>query len=90
MFIHSTRKTNFCAPNILRKMRAGHTRIKTMSRASTVLRACIGKQFFIYDGMDYVKVHVQNASIGHKLGAFVNTKKICVFRRRKRNRKYRV
>jgi len=90
MFTHCTRKTPFCALNIMRKIRARHTRIKTMSRASTILRVCIGKHFFIYDGMDYVKLQVQNTIVGHKLGAFVNTKKICVFKRRKRNRKYRL
>lgn len=91
MFTDFSFCTNFIYihPNIIRKIRAGHTRIKTMSRSTTIVPNFIGKIFYVYNGSSYTPVEIVDEMIGHKLGEFVLTKKICVYKRKKKKKKYK-
>lgn len=87
--IFGKRRNIYIHPNIIRKINAGHTRIKTMSRASTIRRDFVGKVFFVHNGQMYRPVLIKDNMVGHKLGEFVMTKKICVYKRKKNKKKFR-
>lgn len=62
---------------------------QTNSRASTILKEFVGKTFSVYNGKQYYVLPVTNLMVGYKLGEFVHTKKVCVYRKAKKtNKKY--
>lgn len=87
--IFSKRRIYFIHPSIIRKVRAGHSRIKTMSRASIIRSDFTGKVFYVHNGNSYRPVHVKENMVGHRLGEFALTKKICVYKRKKKKKKFR-
>ena len=49
--------------------------IKTWSRRSTILPMMVGLTFAIYNGKQFVTVHITENMVGHKLGEFSPTRK---------------
>lgn len=87
--IYSKRRISFIHPSILRKVRAGHSRIKTMSRASVIRRDFAGKVFYVHCGNSYRPVHINEEMVGHRLGEFAVTKKMCVYKRKKKKKRFK-
>jgi len=48
--------------------------IKTWSRRSMITPDFVGKIFDVHDGKKFVKVHVTESMVGHKLGEFAPTR----------------
>jgi small subunit ribosomal protein S19 len=62
---------------------------QTNSRASTILREFVGRTFSVYNGKQYFVLPVVTLMVGYKLGEFVHTKKVCVYKKiKKTNKKY--
>ena len=49
--------------------------IQTWSRASTIFPEFVGHTIGVYDGHKFIPVYVTEDMIGHKLGAFAQTRK---------------
>lgn len=76
----SLRKGPFIDPSLFKKIQKrlnGETKgvIKTKSRRSTVLPIMEDLVFDVHNGKDYIRVHIINEMIGHKLGEFAATRK---------------
>lgn len=62
---------------------------QTNSRGSTILYEFIGKTVGVYSGKQYFFIPINKLMSGYKLGAFVHTKKLCIYRKlKKTNKKY--
>jgi small subunit ribosomal protein S19 len=62
---------------------------QTNSRASTILKEFVGMTFSVYNGKQYFILPVTALMVGYKLGEFVHTKKVCVYRKTKKiSKKY--
>lgn len=62
---------------------------QTNSRESTILCEFIGKTIGVHSGKQYFFIPVNKLMPGYKLGAFVHTKKLCIYRKlKKTNKKY--
>lgn len=83
------RKFPYVHPNVSRKLHAGHTRIKTMSRATTIRIDFTYAFFYLYNGQHYRLIRPDVHCVGYKLGELnkVGTKERCVYRRRKKKKK---
>lgn len=57
---------------------------QTNSRESTILKEFVGKFLNIYNGKQYFVIRISNLMFGYKLGEFVHTKKICMYRKTKK------
>ncbi len=57
---------------------------QTNSRESTILKEFVGKTVNVYNGKQYFILNINNLMLGHKLGEFVHTKKICMYTRTKK------
>lgn len=55
----------------------GSTPVRTHFRHLAVLPRFVGKQIAVYDGKEFVTVTVQPEMIGHRLGEFAASTKIC-------------
>ena len=58
--------------------------IHTKERDSMILPEFMGIQFFIHNGHDWISLVVDQEHVGHKLGEFAPTKKVAVYKRKKR------
>lgn len=62
---------------------------QTNSRESTILCEFVGKTVGVYSGKQYFFIPINKLMPGYKLGAFVHTKKLCIYKKlRKVNKKY--
>ena len=63
------------------------------SANSQSIRACValpfmqGKVFWVENGKASKALHVSTQMLGDRFGEYINTKKICVYRRKKRKNK---
>lgn len=58
--------------------------LKTWSRSSTVLSACVGLRFRVYNGKDFVPLLVTQEMVGFKFGEFVPTRARYEFKKKKK------
>ena len=49
-------------------------KIKTWSRASTILPLMIGHTISVYNGQKHIPIFISDPLVGHKLGEFVPTR----------------
>lgn len=56
------------------KASGGHDAIKTWSRRSTIVPDFITHTFLVHNGKTFIKVHVSEEMVGHKLGEFAPTR----------------
>lgn len=49
--------------------------IRTWSRRSTITPSCVGLNFEIHDGKNFIPLYVTENMVGHKLGEFAPTRK---------------
>ncbi|KAF8335793.1 uncharacterized protein EI90DRAFT_2912937 [Cantharellus anzutake] len=61
-------------PNIQEAKQSGIP-IKTRVRSCTILPTFVGARFRVYNGKDYIPVHITQEMVGHKLGEFSPTRK---------------
>ncbi|KAF8309196.1 putative mitochondrial ribosomal protein S19 [Clavulina sp. PMI_390] len=66
-------------PNIA-EARQSNIPINTRARACTILPTFVGARFNVYNGKQYVPVHITQEMVGHKLGEFAPTRKRFTFR----------
>lgn len=59
----------------------------TNIRASTILPLMNNDNYLFYNGMSFRKIRVIPSMFGHKFGEFLDTKKICVYKRKKHKKK---
>lgn len=70
-FIRKVNKFN----NLDDSFRHGAKVIKTYSRKSYIIPDFVGLTFAVYNGKEYVHVHVTDVMVGHKLGEFSPTRR---------------
>ena len=72
----SIKKGPFVDKNLFMKIQAGDNKhkIKTYSRASTIIPEMIGYTINVHNGKTFVAVYIQENMIGHKLGEFAPTR----------------
>lgn len=75
----STKKGPFVDPGLMKKVvdaeQSGNRRpIRTWSRRSMITPEFIGKNFEVYNGKQFLAVHVTENMVGHKLGEFSPTR----------------
>jgi small subunit ribosomal protein S19 len=61
--------------------------IYTQSRNSTIIPQCLNRIFYVYNGLSYYKIQINENMIGHKLGEFILTKKRVIFKKKKKKKK---
>ncbi|KAF3915596.1 hypothetical protein ABW21_db0207151 [Orbilia brochopaga] len=49
--------------------------VKTKARSCTILPNFVGLNFQVYDGKNFVPVHITEEMVGYKLGEFAPTRK---------------
>jgi small subunit ribosomal protein S19 len=54
---------------------------KSWSRSTTIVPSFVGKIFNIYNGQRFVQIRITNLMIGHKLGEFVQTRKVYSYKK---------
>lgn len=64
-----------------------NTPYKTNSRGSTILAEFVGNSVGVHNGKQYFFVPINKLMPGYKLGAFVHTKKLCIYRKLKKGSK---
>jgi small subunit ribosomal protein S19 len=72
----SLKKGPFCDEKLIKKAtasKASGAKIKTWSRASTILPSFVGLTFSVHNGKDFIDVLVTEDMVGHKLGEFSPT-----------------
>lgn len=62
--------------NLLQKL-AKRDRVKTHAREMIVLPSMFGKTILVHSGKEFVPVLIQPEMVGHRLGQFVLTRKLC-------------
>lgn len=62
--------------NLLKKL-AKRDRVKTHAREMIILPSMFGKTLLVHNGKEFVQVHIQPEMVGHRLGQFVLTRKLC-------------
>lgn len=71
----SVKKGPFVAKSLYKALSGGASdRIKTYSRASTVIPEMVGKTISVHNGRSFVNVYVTENLVGHKLGEFAMTR----------------
>jgi small subunit ribosomal protein S19 len=73
----SLKKGPFCDEKLQKKVtqaKGTSTKIKTWSRASTILPSFVGTTFEVHNGRIFHTVFVTEDMVGHKLGEFSPTK----------------
>ena len=75
----SSKKGPYYDPKVLAKVeKRSATKsaepIKTWSRDCTILPEFIGVTFMVHNGRQFLKVHVNEEMVGHKLGEFSPTR----------------
>jgi small subunit ribosomal protein S19 len=60
---------------------------RTSDKSSTIISEMVYKKIEIYNGRFFHKLQIVDDMVGHKLGEFVQTKKRCVYRNKKGNKK---
>jgi len=68
-------KGPFIDPYILSSKFSNLQKKIVWSRNSTIPASLIGSSVFIYNGLDYTKVHITREKIGFKFGEFAVTRK---------------
>ncbi len=74
----SIKKGPYIEESILKKIqktKPGERVIKTWARSSTIIPQMVGYVFGVYNGKQFIEVHIKEEMIGHKLGEFSPTKK---------------
>lgn len=61
---------------------------QTNSRGSTILCEFVGKTVGVHNGKQYFFININKLMSGYKLGSFVHTKKLCIYRKLKKGKKY--
>ena len=59
-------------------------KIKTKDRSSSILPEYIDQILAIHNGKDWIEVKIGQEHVGHKLGEFSPSKKVAVYKRKKR------
>ena len=75
----SAKKGPFVDERLLRRItemnQAGQKkRVKTWSRASTIVPEMVGHTIAVHDGRKHVPIFVSESMVGHKLGEFAPTR----------------
>ena len=60
---------------------------KIWSRRSTILPKNIDRNFFIYNGKNFISIKVSEEMVGHKFGEFAITRKRPIHKSSKKKRK---
>ena len=63
------------------------TQPKLLCRNTILLPICLGKTFKVYNGKNFLKVHVSEDIIGHKLGEFSPSRSRYFFKKGKIKKK---
>lgn len=75
----SLKKTPFCEPKLLKRIRAlkpgDKTVYKTWSRRSAIYPDFVGFTVAVHNGKDHIPVYITENMVGHKFGEFVLTRK---------------
>ena len=76
----SVKKGPFCDASLMKKvdaLNASHKKevIKTWSRRSVIYPSFVEHTFAVHNGKEHVPVYVTEDMVGHKLAAFVLTRK---------------
>lgn len=59
----------------IKKVKSKDQIIKTWSRKATIVPEMIGYTFGVYNGKEFIPVHISEEMVGHKLGEFSPTTK---------------
>lgn len=88
----SVKKGPFIDESLMRKVRkvelSGMKKpIQTWSRACTIVPEFVDHTFMVHNGKDFIRVHVREEMVGHKLGEFAPTRKFYGHSSKKREEK---
>nr|YP_009370734.1 ribosomal protein S19 [Eukaryota sp. BB2]AQL10442.1 ribosomal protein S19 [Eukaryota sp. BB2] len=61
--------------------------IKTWSRRSFIIPEFCGLNFEIHNGKTFYPLTITESMVGHKLGEFSSTRKLCVYTKTKKKKK---
>lgn len=61
--------------------------IKVWYRQSTIQEEFLDTNFLVYNGKQFVAVRIIPEMIGHKLGEFSQTRKLCIFKKNSQKKK---
>lgn len=64
-----------------------YTRQNVWSRRSTILPKNIDKNYFIYNGKNFIPIKISEEMVGHKFGEFAITRKKPIHKSSKKKRK---
>lgn len=59
-------------------------KIATKDRNSSIIPEYIDQKIAIHNGKDWIEVKISQEHVGHKLGEFAPSKKVAVYKRKKR------
>ena len=72
----SISKIPFVDYKLMKELIKNKPNIKTRSRSSIILNSFIGSTIYVYNGMNYKKIIINENMVGHKLGEFIFKRKI--------------
>jgi ribosomal protein S19 len=75
----STYKLSFSKLNISKK---NYIKKKIFSKSEIITENLYNKEIEIYNGVRYIKVKILPEMGGQKLGTFISTRKICIYKRK--------
>lgn len=61
--------------------------IKVWCRNTTIQEDYINKSFLVHNGNKFILVKIKEDMMGHKLGEFATTRKLCVFKKNNQKKK---
>ncbi len=74
----SLKKGPYINEKLLKKIKKADSKdqiIKTWDRSATIVPEMIGYNFGVYNGKEFIPVHITEEMVGHKLGEFSPTTK---------------
>lgn len=84
--MYTYRRIPYVETGLRRRIRLHYPRLKTVSRSTSIVFSIMHKICFIYTGKQYRRIELQQGMYGTKLGEYAQTKRFCVFRRRKKDK----
>lgn len=60
---------------LMERVEAGSQKLRTHARDLAILPAMVGKTVSVYNGKEFVNVHIQPEMIGHVFGEFAESRK---------------
>jgi small subunit ribosomal protein S19 len=80
-------KEIFYNPNLIKKSSNSQLKLKTWYRHSNIPKYLIGRRLKVHNGHRFIDVNIIPRMVGHKLGEFANTRRPCIFKKKKEKKK---